>query len=79
MPAFDSTALIQALGMDARADRRIGLVLVEDENVEGAAAAVLQTLAALAASGCRIEGLPMDGRTLLRRLWRGMDETSPER
>lgn len=79
MSAIDPSALIRTLGVDARAGRRIGLVLVEDESLEGAAAAAVRTLAALAASGCRIEGLPADERTLLRRLWRGMDETSAER
>lgn len=75
MPAFDPASLVQALGIDVRAGRRIGLILVEDESVDGAAA--LRMLLALAASGCRVEGLPADGRALLRRLWRGMDETSP--
>lgn len=77
MSTFDPATLIQ--GIDAQAGRRIGLVLIEDENMDGAAVAALRTLSALAASGCRVEGLPTDGRTLLRRLWRGMDETSPER
>lgn len=79
MPAVDTTALIQALGPSAQAGRRIGLVLIEDENVEDAAAAVLHVLATLATSGCRIEGLPMGARTLLRRLWRGTDEPVAER
>jgi cobaltochelatase CobN len=79
MPATDPTALVQALGIDMCAGRRIGLVLIEDDSLEVAAAAALRTLAALAASGCRVEGSPMDERTLLRRLWRGMDETFAER
>jgi cobalamin biosynthesis Mg chelatase CobN len=79
MPAFDPTALVQALGPTAQAGRRIGLVLIEGEDAEGAATAALYTLAALAASGCRIEGLPMDARTLLRRLWHGTDEAAAER
>lgn len=79
MSAFDPMALVQALGPNAQADRRIGLVLIEDENVEAAAAAALHTLAALAESGCRIEGLPTDARALLRRLWRGTDEAAAER
>lgn len=77
MPAFDPASLVHALGIDAQAGRRIGLILVEDENMGGAATAVLRTLSALAASGCRVEELPADGRALLRCLWRGMDETSP--
>ncbi|MGE0095801.1 MAG: cobaltochelatase subunit CobN [Alphaproteobacteria bacterium] len=76
MSASDLSTPIQALGINARA--RIGLVLIEDENVEGAADAVLRTLSALAASGCRVEEQPADGRALLRRLWRGMDQASAE-
>ncbi|MHB1218000.1 MAG: cobaltochelatase subunit CobN [Alphaproteobacteria bacterium] len=79
MPAFDPTAFVQTMGSNAQAGRRIGLVLIEDENAEGAATAALYTLAALAASGRRIEGLPTDARTLLRRLWRGTDEAAAER
>lgn len=77
MSAGDLTARVQALGIDARA--RTGLVLIEDENVEGAADAVLRALSALAALGCRVDERPADGRTLLRRLWRGMDEASADR
>lgn len=77
MTAFEPATLVQTLGIDAQAGRRIGLVLIEDENMDGAAA--LRVLAALAGAGCRVEELPTDGRALLRRLWRGMDDTSPER
>lgn len=73
----DPASLVQALGIDARA--RVGLVLIEDEEGNGAADAVLRALSTLAAAGCRVENLPADVRTLLRRLWRGMDETSAER
>jgi cobaltochelatase CobN len=79
MTAIDPATLVQALGKDARANRRIGLVLIEDENLEGAAAAALDTLTALAAMGCRVEDVPADGRALLRRLWRGMDEMAATR
>jgi len=79
MSATDPVAVIQTLGIDAPAGQRIGLVLIEDENVESAAATVLRTLAALEAAGCRIEDRPPDSRALLRRLWRGMDEASDSR
>lgn len=76
MPDSDPASLIQALGIDARA--RIGLVLIEDEDGDGAADAVLRTLTVLAEAGCQIENVPGDARTLLRRLWRGMDEADRE-
>ena len=77
MPVGDPASLLRTLDIDARA--RIGLVLIEDENGKGAADAVLHTLSALAAAGCRVDNSPADVRTLLRRLWRGMDEASAER
>lgn len=79
MPAFDPERLARMLDVDLRAGHRIGIVLIEDERVGDAAEAVLHTLAALGASGCRIESLPTDARTLVRDLWRSAAETATER
>lgn len=74
------SAIERALGADprTRAERRIGLLLL-DEDAGLPADAAFRALAALIEAGCAVTDIPADGRALARRLWSGAGDMESER